>query len=157
MLRNIFIVLFVVAFTVSVNAAEINKKHKKLLTTFDVSKYGEATVIGIELSVRNEKHNLPKDKSIQIDLGLKKKKKDIGTFYITNRNYGGKKVLNTNMQSEPGAFDSKEFRILYGLETIHATLRYVDGDMNLLRVSLIIRDPNDTKKPIKKIRSARFK
>ena len=157
MLRNLLIVFFLFILAASVDAAEINKKHKRLLTTFDVSKYAEATVIGVEFSVRNEKHNLDKDKSIQIDFGLKKKKKDIGSYYITNRNYGGKKILNTNMQSAPKSFDRQDFRILYGLETLHATIRYVDGDMNISRISLIIRDPKDPKKPIKKLRSARLK
>ncbi|UTW54966.1 hypothetical protein [Kordiimonas sp. SCSIO 12610] len=143
--------------TVPIIGADLNKKHKTISTTFDVSKHPEARVMGLEILVRNEKHLLSKDKSVRVDFGLKKKKKDIGSFYITNRNFGGKKILNTNLQTSPDANDRQEFRLLYGMETLHATLRYVDGDTQISRIFIIIHDANDKKRPFKKIRSARLK
>ncbi len=153
----ILLSLVLVSYANSSFAADLSKKNKRLSTIFDISKYQNATVVGIELVSASEKNLLMKDKSVQIDFGHKKKKKDLGSFYITNRNYGGKSVINTNLQSAPSAFDRHTFFIPNDMETLHVTVRFIDGNANIRHILLLIKDPNDKKRPYKKLKSKRLK
>lgn len=153
----ILLSLVLVNYTNPAFAADLSKKNKKLSTTFEISKYQNATVVGLEVVSTSEKNLLMKDKSVQIDFGHKKKKKNLGSFYITNRNYGGKSVINTNLQSAPSAFDRHTFLIPNNMENLHATVRFIDGNVNIRHILLLIKDPNDKKRPYKKLKSKRLK
>lgn len=158
MLRFVFISFFsLFLITNPLASADLDKKHKRLSTVFNISKHPGARVIGVEIVAQSEKFNIAKDKSVQIDFSRKTKKKDLGSFYLTNTNYGGKTILNTNLQTAPSKFDRHEFLLPNDTDTLHATIRFVDGPMKIRHILLIINDPNIAKRPIRKIRGKGLK